>query len=208
MAKRGFWHELKRRHVYRVAVAYVVVGWLLIEVATQVFPVFHMPDWTDQLVVLLILIGFPIALVLAWAFDATPQGIVRTDALPDAADTGAMPPRRSRRAGVAVGLIGVLIALIAGGAYWHFGRGKSMAARRTVAVSAPGAAGAQNASTFRANATPQPLAANAPAASALASRLKTFTAFDPPKDSLVVLPFQNLSGDPKQQYFSDGITED
>lgn len=70
--------ELKRRHVYRVAAAYAVVGWLLIEIATQVFPVFHLPDWAAQLVVLLIAIGFPIALLLAWAFDVTPQGIVRT----------------------------------------------------------------------------------------------------------------------------------
>ena len=67
----NFLEELKRRHVYRVAAAYAVVGWLLIQVATQVFPVFHLPDWIDQAVVLLILIGFPIALVLAWAFDAT-----------------------------------------------------------------------------------------------------------------------------------------
>ncbi|HET7161388.1 MAG TPA: hypothetical protein VFI32_01775, partial [Rhodanobacteraceae bacterium] len=65
MGSRGFWQELKRRHVYRVAAAYVVVGWVLIQVVTQVFPIFHLPDWIDQAIVLLILIGFPIALVLA-----------------------------------------------------------------------------------------------------------------------------------------------
>ena len=111
MASRGFWRELKRRHVYRVAAAYALVGWLLIQVATQVFPVLHLPDRIDQAVVLLILLGFPIALVLAWAFDATPHGIVRTCTL-DGADV--QTARRSRRAGIAVGLIGLLIALLAG----------------------------------------------------------------------------------------------
>lgn len=74
MSSRGFWQEPRRRHVSRVAVAYAVVDWLLIDVVTQVFPVFHMPDWADQLVVLLIAIGFPIAVILAWAFEVTPGG--------------------------------------------------------------------------------------------------------------------------------------
>ena len=77
----GFLHELRRRHVFRVAVAYAVVGWLVIQVATQVFPVFNLPNWTAQLVVLLILIGFPVALVLAWAFEMTPEGVRRTEPL-------------------------------------------------------------------------------------------------------------------------------
>jgi TolB-like protein/Tfp pilus assembly protein PilF len=70
--------ELKRRNVYKVAVAYAVVGWLLVQVATQVFPFFDVPNWAVRLVVLLIVIGFPIALVIAWAFELTPQGIKRT----------------------------------------------------------------------------------------------------------------------------------
>ena len=120
MVHGGFWQELKHRHVYRVAAAYAFVGWLLIQVATQVFPVFHLPDWIDQAVVLLILIGFPIALVLAWAFDATPYGIVRTDTK-GGADSRA--PQHSHRAGIAVGLIGVLIAVAAGAVWWHAERG-------------------------------------------------------------------------------------
>ncbi|MGH8164384.1 MAG: hypothetical protein ACREP1_08635, partial [Rhodanobacteraceae bacterium] len=67
----GLLRELKRRHVYRVAAAYAVVGWLLIQIATQVFPFFHIPDWSVRLLVLLVLAGFPVAMVLAWAFDAT-----------------------------------------------------------------------------------------------------------------------------------------
>src|SRR6266704_4418472 len=75
----NFFAELKRRNVYKVAVAYAVVGWLLVQVATQVFPFFEIPNWAVRLVVLAIVIGFPIALVLAWAFELTPEGIKRTD---------------------------------------------------------------------------------------------------------------------------------
>jgi TolB-like protein/Tfp pilus assembly protein PilF len=72
-----FFAELKRRNVYKVAVAYAVVAWLLIQVATQVFPFFEIPNWAVQLVVLVMVIGFPIATVLSWAFEITPQGIKR-----------------------------------------------------------------------------------------------------------------------------------
>ena len=72
--------ELKRRNVYKVAAAYAVVGWLLIQIATQVFPFFEIPNWAVRLVVLAIIVGFPIALVIAWAFELTPEGIKRADA--------------------------------------------------------------------------------------------------------------------------------
>ncbi|MDQ6809486.1 MAG: hypothetical protein M3Z64_08715 [Verrucomicrobiota bacterium] len=74
-----FLAELKRRNVYKVAVAYAVVGWLLIQIATQVFPFFEIPNWAVRLVVLLVIAGFPIALVIAWAFEMTPEGIKRTE---------------------------------------------------------------------------------------------------------------------------------
>jgi TolB-like protein/Flp pilus assembly protein TadD len=85
-----FFTELKRRNVYKVAVAYAVVAWLLIQVATQVFPFFEVPNWAVRFVVLLIIIGFPIALVIAWAFELTPEGLKRTE-VADAA-----PAQRSR----------------------------------------------------------------------------------------------------------------
>jgi TolB-like protein len=95
-----FFTELKRRNVYKVAVAYAVVAWLLIQVATQVFPFFEVPNWAVRLVVLLIIIGFPIALVIAWAFELTPEGLKRTE-VADAA-----PAQRSRsRAWIYVVLI-------------------------------------------------------------------------------------------------------
>src|SRR2546421_8901102 len=75
----SFFAELKRRNVYKVAVGYAVVGWLSIQVATQVFPFFEIPNWAVRLVVLLIIVGFPIALVIAWAFELTPEGIKRAE---------------------------------------------------------------------------------------------------------------------------------
>src|ERR1700732_4501477 len=79
MNPKGFLGELKRRNVDKVAVAYAVVGWLLVQVATQVFPFFEIPNWAVRLIVLAIVIGFPIALVIAWAFELTPEGLKRTE---------------------------------------------------------------------------------------------------------------------------------
>jgi hypothetical protein len=76
---RNIFTELKRRNVYKVAVAYAVVGWLLIQVATQIFPFLEIPNWAIRLVILLTAIGFPVALVIAWAFELTPEGIRRTE---------------------------------------------------------------------------------------------------------------------------------
>src|SRR5215470_15274070 len=79
MNPRNFFGELKRRNVYKVAIAYAVVAWLLMQVASQIFPFFEIPNWAVRLVVLLVILGFPIALVLAWAFELTPEGIKRTE---------------------------------------------------------------------------------------------------------------------------------
>jgi TolB-like protein/Tfp pilus assembly protein PilF len=79
MNARTFFTELKRRRVYNVAVAYVVVAWLFIQIATQVFPFFGIPTWIVRLIVLLAIVGFPIAVVCAWAFEMTPEGIKREE---------------------------------------------------------------------------------------------------------------------------------
>jgi TolB-like protein len=76
---KNFFAELKRRNVYKVAIAYGVVAWLLMQVASQIFPFFEIPNWAVRLVVLLLVIGFPVALILAWAFELTPEGIKRTE---------------------------------------------------------------------------------------------------------------------------------
>src|ERR1044072_5019845 len=92
---RNFFGELKRRKVYRVAVAYAVVAWLVIQIATQTFPVLEIPNWIVRLIIVLIVIGFPVALALAWAFDITPQGIKRTDddVTPERTSTATIPDK-------------------------------------------------------------------------------------------------------------------
>ena len=79
MNPKGLFGELKRRNVYKVAVAYAVVGWLLIQVATQVFPFLEISNWAIRLVIFVTALGFPVALVISWAFELTPQGIKRTE---------------------------------------------------------------------------------------------------------------------------------
>jgi hypothetical protein len=73
----SFIAELKRRNVFRVGVAYAIVSWLLIEVAHTAFPTLQLPDWTTTLVTVLVIMGFPLALIVAWAFELTPEGIKR-----------------------------------------------------------------------------------------------------------------------------------
>jgi TolB-like protein/Tfp pilus assembly protein PilF len=101
----NFFAELKRRSVYKVAAAYAVVAWLLIQVATQTFPFFEIPNWIVRAVILLLCLGFPIALILAWAFDRTPQGLKRTDS-----DESA-PPHPEGHAWIYVVVVGALLSV-------------------------------------------------------------------------------------------------
>jgi adenylate cyclase len=97
-----FFGELKRRKVYKVAIGYIVAGWALAQGISQVFPVFDIPNWVVRLSVLLITVGFPVALVLSWFFDLTRYGIVRT---PDAERYGKVdiaPPIASKEKSIAV----------------------------------------------------------------------------------------------------------
>jgi len=106
MNPKEFFGEAKRRNVYKVAVAYAVVGWLLIQVATQVFPFLEIPNWMIRLVILLTAFGFPVALIIAWAFELTPEGIKRTEAA-DAA-------QQRSRGGIWIAVIVVAAALSLG----------------------------------------------------------------------------------------------
>ena len=92
--KPSFFAELKRRHVYKVGAAYAVAGWLLVQVVTQVFPVFEVSTLVQRIIVLAIVAGFPFALLLSWLFDITSQGIVRTGALPASGEAPAMQRER------------------------------------------------------------------------------------------------------------------
>ncbi len=108
MSERNFFAELKRRNVYKVAVAYAVVSWLLIQIATQVFPFFQVPNWAIRLVVLLLVLGFPVVLVLSWAFEITPEGIKReSEVVPN--------ERRTRRTGRRIIGVTIAVAVVAAG---------------------------------------------------------------------------------------------
>ena len=156
--EHSFFAELKRRNVYKVAVAYIVAGWALSQGIAQVLPVFDIPNWVVRVLVLLIVTGFPIALVIAWAFEATPEGIKRT-AVADAAS------ERSRgKVWIYVVIVGALLSI-----------GLFFLGRYTAG-----------------NATPQHSAAATAA----------------PQKSIAVLPLLNESGDPSDEYFSDGLSEE
>src|SRR5262249_49611725 len=102
MSSPNFFGELKRRNVYKVAIDYAVTGWALAEGISQIFPVFDVPNWAVRLVVLLIISGFPFALIIAWAFEITPEGIKRTEI----ADAENLPQRTTKRAWIYVVMIG------------------------------------------------------------------------------------------------------
>ena len=106
MNARSFFSELKRRRVYNVAAAYAVVAWLFIQVATQVFPFFNIPNWVVRLIVLLVIIGFPIAVVCAWAFEMTPEGIKLE---------GDVDRRITRKTGRKLTALIVIVAAVAAG---------------------------------------------------------------------------------------------
>src|ERR1044072_7584544 len=117
--------ELKRRNVYKVAAAYAVIGWLLVQVATQVFPLFDIPNWAVRLVVLAIVIGFPIALVIAWAFELTPQGLKRTEDV----DLG-VQGRRKSHAWIYIVIVGAAFSI----GLFFFGRYSAQTPRQSTAT--------------------------------------------------------------------------
>jgi TolB-like protein/Tfp pilus assembly protein PilF len=156
MNERNLFAELKRRNVYKVAVAYIVAGWALSQGIAQVFPVFDVPNWAIRLLVILIIAGLPIALVLAWMFQITPEGIKRTENV----DLAAQPSRTSHT-WIYIVVIGAAISI----GLFFLGRYSAETPRETKGVVLS------------------------------------------PK-SIAVLPFDNLSRDPDNAYFCEGVQDE
>src|SRR5213592_4146957 len=161
MNPKNFFGELKRRNVYKVAVAYAIVGWLLVQVATQVFPFFEIPNWVVRLVIALVMIGFQIALVIAWAFEATPEGIKRTEV----ADTMPAVAGQKKHVWIYVVIVGAAISV----ALFFLGR--------YTAQSREGGRPPEGAGSL-------------------------------PQKSIAVLPFDNLSRDPDNAFFAEGVQDE
>ncbi|HYY14167.1 MAG TPA: tetratricopeptide repeat protein [Chthoniobacterales bacterium] len=165
MSPGSFFAELRRRNVYKVAFAYIVAGWALSQGIAQVFPVFDVPNWVIRLIVLLIIVGLPIALVLAWFFEITPQGIKRTET----ADAMPMTARKRKHVWIYVIVIGGLLSI-----------GLFFLGRYTAGTATP----RQHASRARTETGPVP------------------------QKSIAVLPFDNLSRDPDNAYFAEGVQDE
>ncbi len=119
----GFFEELQRRKVYRVAAAYIIAAGFIIQIGSAVFPAWELPNWTLRLVVVLLLAGFPVALILAWAYDVTPQGIQATPA----------PPGTHRRRNV-IALIATGLAISAVAGFFLFPRASGRIVEKSIAV--------------------------------------------------------------------------
>jgi len=156
----NFFAELKRRNVYRVAIAYIVGGWALSQGIAQVFPVFDVPNWVIRSIVILIIVGLPIALVLAWSFEITPEGIKRTET----ADAMPATARRKKHVWIYIVVIGAVLSI----GLFFLGR-----------YSAINGAPRQSEATTGI-----------------------------PQKSIAVLPFENLSRDPDNAYFTEGVEDE
>ena len=171
----SFFKELKRRNVFKVAAAYIIIGWLIMQAGEVMRPALHLPEWVNSLLAFFLILGFPLAMFFAWAFELTPDGLKKEK---DVDHSKSIAPNTGRKLDFTI--IGLLVLALG---YFGYDKLVLSPAREIALIEAT-----TKAATEQVSAEPRAL-----------------TGTD---KSIAVLPFVNMSSDPEQEYFSDGITEE
>jgi len=175
----NLFNELKRRNVFKVAAAYLIVSWLILQVIGSIVPIIEAPEWVSKTILMLLLAGFPIALLFAWAFELTPEGIKKES---DVVRDESITTQTSSKLNLVI--IGALVLIIGGFAYDKF-----IGASTTTGLVQDQAKSSENTAKEELN-------------------NKSSESNSTNDKSIAVLPFVNMSSDKNQEYFADGISEE